>query len=307
MFSLIASDVRRGRRMWCWMLVTYVALVAIIAASVLYLVGNAAGHGTDTAGTTDTDTGIKISASQNGEGGSAEAASQEAQSAFATTFMEADGGPGQSLELSAIANPFSVLLVLSLFLSVFVSEDFSTGFIRGLLPAGISRRRYYVGKVMTMLVLTLVWTLLFLALFWASMRLAGFGFQAEDPGRLMAWVVLSWLLTFFYVLLCCVATWFFQSRLAGVITACVVAGGIASSLVSTLGGLLRSEAFDAIVQWLPHQSAMLLGSGGVTRLFQSSLEGVTLAPLAHVSVTVAVGIAMLLAVTLLVVPHRDIH
>ena len=57
MFSLIASDVRRGRRMWCWMLVTYVALVAIIAASVLYLVGNAAGHGTDTAGTTDTDTG----------------------------------------------------------------------------------------------------------------------------------------------------------------------------------------------------------------------------------------------------------
>ena len=307
MVSLVASDIRRGRRMWGWMLLTYVAVVALVAAGMVYLVGYAAEHGLDTVGATDTGTGVTISVDQDGEGGDLEASGQEGPSAPSATLTAAGGGPSQSLELSAIANPFGVLLVLSVFLSVFVAEDFSTGFVRGLLTAGISRRRYYAGKVVTVLVLTLVWTLLFLVLFWASMRLAGFGFQAEDPGRFMAWVILSWLLTFFYVLLCCVATWLFQSRLAGIIVAFVVAGGIVSSLVATLGGLLHSEAFDAAMQWLPHQSVALLGSGGIARLFQDSLEGITLAPLAHVSVTVAVGIAALLAVTLLVVPHRDIH
>ena len=307
MFSLVASDLRRGRRMWGWMLITYVAFVAIIAAGMLYLVGYTAEHGTDTAGAADTSTGVTIGVNQHGESGSSEASAQGGQSAFTATFMAADGGPGQSLALSSTVSPFDALLILSLFLSVFIANDFSTGFIRGLLTAGISRRRYYAGKVMTVLVLTLVWTLLFLALFWAAMRLAGFGFQAEDPGKLMAWIILSWLLTFFYVLLCCVATWLFQSRLAGIIVTFAVAGGFVNNLISTLGSLLHSQAFDAIAQWLPHRSVTILNAGGTSQLFQGSLEGIALAPLAHVSVTVAVGIAALLAVTLLAVPHRDIH
>lgn len=297
MLNLVASDIRRSRLLWLWMLVAYAVFAAVIAAMMSYLVGYVSGHGNDT--TTDSTTaasGITVSAP-----------SAQGSQEFATEFMEADGKPGQSLELPAVTSPFGVLLLTALFLSVFAAEDFSTGFIRGLLPAGISRWRYYAGKMVTTLVVTFVYTMLFLALVWVFMRLAGFGFRFENPGRHMVWAAFCWLLLFVYVLICCVVTWLFQSRLAGVITAFVVAGGLLNTLISTLGNLLHSQTFDAIVQWLPHSSLTILRTGDVSQLFQSSLDGITLAPLAHVGVTVAVSIAVLLAMTLLVLPHRDIH
>ena len=297
MLNLIMSDIRRSRLLWLWMLVAYAAFAAIIVATMAYLVGYMSEHGDDTATDSVTaTTGVTVSAP-----------STQGSQEFATLFMEADGGPGQSLELPAVANPFDVLLLTALFLSVFAADDFSTGFIRGLLPAGISRRRYYAGKVVTTLAVTFVYTMLFLALVWVFMRLAGFGFRFGDPGKLVVWAALCWSLSFVDVLLCCVVTWLFQSRLAGVITAFVVAGGILNTLITTLGNLLHSRAFDAVMQWLPHRSITILRTGDISQLFQDSLDGITLAPLAHVGVTVAVGIAVLLAVTLLVLPHRDIH
>lgn len=80
-------------------------------------------------------------------------------------------------------NALTVLLVISAFISFFVGEEFQNGTIRNALSLGRSRAQYYLSKLVTATLLSLVGVILLTALGMMSFSIAfGFGEAAGISG-----------------------------------------------------------------------------------------------------------------------------
>ena len=197
------------------------------------------------------------------------------------------------------------------FVVIYLLADFKHGFIKNLPMDRRGRTRYYASKLVYVALIQAVFLLVcavFTSLFFA---IGGFTYaHADTVSEIALWLLLTWLTTTTYALICCVLAWAVRSDAIGTVAAVVIGGGVLGAFLQSLLGYLGSAMpfFAELSRWLPVDNLALLRHGAEGLFASTGNQSSFGLPLwGHVIMIAVLYIAVSCIVTLLVCRKRDIR
>ncbi len=218
----------------------------------------------------------------------------------------------QSLNMKELASPTDlwanvfvdgglVGLLGSMFVALFLAQDFKSRFVRNLPMDRRGRLAYYGEKLLFVAIVQLVF--LVVAALVASGLFGALGFTylvVDSAGGIALWLVLAWLVSCAYAFIAAWLVWLFRSDTVGVVAAVAVSTGLAGTIVvSVLNYFAQGIAWlGAVPSWMLVSTFTDLRHGAA-----GLFEGAPIAALPMVNPTgqILLLCAIYLALSLLVV------
>lgn len=307
MLNLLKSDLYRlVRGKMLWVLLVLMTVGVTLSVAMLWFVS--------------TDTFMEMAqqnVSSSSQSGASATADEDAPDTMVYVTYVPDGSVAEPVDTTTVPGLSHVagnivlgggfaMLLCGLFTAIFLSSDVSTGFSKSILAARRSRMAYYLEKLLVVALVAFAFVVVGVIACAISTTVAGFTFtDPESIGSLLAWMALTWLITYAYACVVALVTWISGNVAAGAVTA-VCTTMVEGVVQSALGALFPgSPVAGAIVDWLPVTSAGLLGSGS-DLLTAAATTGEVFTPLAHVLITGIVCIGVVGGASLAIVRTRDV-
>ncbi len=300
MYSLFKSDVYRllhGKMLWVCLAIVVVVIIstsAMVWFTSTEMFQNMMINAT-TSSSVDASTSVSSTGTTTLEGPTATVTASK-PTASSLSFLTSQ----------AVFSGGIMSLLLGLIAALLMASDFDTGFAKGIFSARRNRVAYYTEKLILLFMLSVVAIIISLAVSFVAAGLFGITFtQPDNPGALLIWVLLAALILFFYAAFAAFLVWVVRSKAAGILWAALVGshfiGAIATQILQMI---VPGQAMRDALSWLPI-SCVKTASVGSSVVFQAA-EGTALAPGVQLTLAGLIAAGIVVAISLIFAPKKDI-
>jgi ABC-2 type transport system permease protein len=133
-----------------------------------------------------------------------------------------------------------IALVISIFIALFISAEFDSGFIKNVFTARTSRASFFASKFIVIIAIVAIFSLVGIGASLACSSLAGFNISAVPLSELALWSGLVILTISALSMLVSLLVWFFRGKVVGVLAAVFLSSGLIMSIVKMFLSLIPS-------------------------------------------------------------------
>lgn len=190
---------------------------------------------------------------------------------------------GKDSFMRAIADS-SLAMMLGIFISIFVCEDYQIGIVRNILSRGYSLVRIFFSKYLTVCIAALIMAMFcYLASFIAGTALFGIGTESVGAAEFKTIAYQILIVLAYASLYCCIAS--ILQKTGGSIAVSIVLPLIATVVLQLVDTAINSEDLKLSYYWLDNLSVTASGFD----VAAEDLRKVLLSALAYIGVTAAAG------------------
>lgn len=160
---------------------------------------------------------------------------------------------------STLVSGNGLMLLITLFVALLLTNEFSSGFIKNVLTSGIDRTSYFFSKLVAIVLAVVVLVVLGLVTTFLSYTVAGLQFIASPVSEVILWTLLIVLFASAYSMFVALIAWFTRSRVATVLVAVFFAAGLVASLLQGVLSLFPPIQF--IADYTLYLNLVQIGSG----------------------------------------------
>lgn len=199
----------------------------------------------------------------------------------------------------------------SVFIAVFLSRDFKSGFVKNLVMDRRGRWAYYGEKLVFVALVQAIFLAVCAAFSTLGFALFGFTYEvSESVADVALWLALSWLVSCAYTFLTACVVWLTQQEWLSVLWAVLISSGMIGAFLVQVA-LMLSRAipvFAAAAEWTLAGSVASIGKGAAYLLTPNSelwLPGML--PVVQVLIVCGLMLVAGIAVTFAACRRRDIR